>query len=53
MEGDNRDNSQDSRYFGYISEDAIVGKFDRVLYSFDYDKIGWKSVRWRRIFKKL
>ena len=45
MEGDNRDNSHDSRYFGYISEDAIVGKFDRVLYSFDSDKCGWKSIR--------
>ena len=53
MEGDNRDNSHDSRYFGYISEDAIVGKFDRVLYSFDSDKCGWKSIRWKRIFEKL
>ena len=40
MEGDTRDNSH-------------VGKFDRVLYSFDSDKCGWKSIRWKRIFEKL
>lgn len=33
MEGDNRMNSHDSRSFGFISEEAIIGKFDFVLFS--------------------
>lgn len=53
MEGDNRNHSHDSRYFGYISEEAIVGKFDFVLYSLNSEKRGWKSIRWKRILKTL
>lgn len=33
--GDNRDNSQDSRYFGLVRRDAIFGKATRVLVSLD------------------
>ena len=33
--GDNRDNSKDSRYFGFVDRDVIVGKATRVLVSFD------------------
>ena len=33
--GDNRDNSKDSRYFGFVDRDVIVGKAKRVLVSFD------------------
>ena len=36
-----------------VTSVIIVGKFDRVLYSFDSDKCGWKSIRWKRIFEKL
>ena len=32
MEGDNKDNSTDSRSFGYIPESAIVGKVNRTLF---------------------
>lgn len=53
MEGDNWNNSHDSRYFGYIPEEAIVGKFDFVLYSLNSDKRGWKLIRWKRILKTL
>lgn len=53
MEGDNWNNSHDSRYFGYIPEEAIVGKFDFVLYSLNSEKRGWKSLRWERILKTL
>lgn len=33
--GDNRDNSQDSRYFGLVRRDAIFGKATRVVVSLD------------------
>ncbi|MBN2272067.1 MAG: signal peptidase I [Sedimentisphaerales bacterium] len=33
--GDNRDNSKDSRYFGFVDRDAIVGRATRILVSLD------------------
>lgn len=52
MMGDNRDNSLDSRYWGFVPEDHIVGKPMRVLISFDPDKsIFQGGIRWNRIFK--
>ncbi|MDE6282833.1 MAG: signal peptidase I [Muribaculaceae bacterium] len=52
MMGDNRDNSLDSRYWGFVPEDHIVGTPVRVLISFDQDK-GWfdGKIRWNRILK--
>ena len=51
MMGDNRDNSLDSRYWGFVPEDHIVGTPMVVLISFDKDRLnGW--VRWNRVFKK-
>ncbi len=52
MMGDNRDNSLDSRYWGFVPEDHIVGKPMRVLISFDKDKSIFNGgIRWNRIFK--
>lgn len=52
MMGDNRDNSADSRYWGFVPEDHIVGKPWRVLISFDKDKGLFNGgIRWNRIFK--
>lgn len=52
MMGDNRDNSLDSRYWGFVPEDHIVGKPMRVLISFDKDKGLFNGgIRWNRIFK--
>ncbi|MBO4955946.1 MAG: signal peptidase I [Muribaculaceae bacterium] len=52
MIGDNRDNSLDSRFWGFVPEDHIVGKPMRVLISFDPDKsIFSGGIRWNRIFK--
>jgi len=44
--GDNRDNSKDSRYFGPVSRDLIVGRVNRVLLSFDQH--GWFQPRGER-----
>lgn len=50
MMGDNRDNSLDSRYWGFVPEDHIVGKPMRVLVSFDKDKSLFNGkIRWNRI----
>jgi signal peptidase I len=35
MMGDSRDNSFDSRYFGFVERKQIVGRSNRVLLSFD------------------
>jgi signal peptidase I len=53
MMGDNRHNSSDSRYWGFVPEDHIVGKPIFVWMSIDKDKSGFSSVRTERIFKKI
>jgi signal peptidase I len=47
MMGDNRHNSQDSRYWGFVPEDHIVGKAVFVWMSWDAQQGG---VRWDRLF---
>ncbi len=49
--GDNRDHSFDSRFFGFVSTDAIAGRATRVLASVDTDR-HWKP-RWGRFFTPL
>jgi len=52
MMGDNRHNSADSRYWGFVPEDHIVGRPVMIWLSLDKDK-GWFSgkIRWNRFFK--
>ena len=52
MQGDNRDNSLDSRYWGFVPEDHIVGTPAIILISFDKDKSLFNGgIRWNRIFR--
>jgi signal peptidase I len=55
--GDNRDNSEDSRYWGFVSRDAIRGKPWLVYYSFDPTGPGpmpWlRDVRWGRLGERI
>ena len=37
--GDNRDNSADSRVFGTVPRDHLIGRASRVLYSFDFPRL--------------
>ncbi len=52
MMGDNRDNSLDSRYWGYVPADHVVGKAWFVWFS--YNKKGITSgIRWKRLFHSV
>ncbi|MBO8445725.1 MAG: signal peptidase I [Bacteroidetes bacterium] len=51
MMGDNRHNSLDSRYWGFVPEDHIVGKPALIWFSSDRNKSFPKNIRWGRIFK--
>ena len=53
MMGDNRHNSLDSRYWGFVPEDHIVGKPALIWLSIDGNKRFPKNIRWRRFFKIL
>jgi len=51
MMGDNRHNSLDSRYWGFVPEDHIVGTPSIVWLSTDAAKRFPKSIRWKRFLK--
>lgn len=55
MMGDNRHNSADSRFWGFVSEDHIVGRAALIWLSIDSspEKRFPHNIRWDRIFKKV
>ncbi|MBN1117631.1 MAG: signal peptidase I [Bacteroidales bacterium] len=51
MLGDNRHNSNDSRYWGFVPEDHIIGKAKMVWLSVDKTKKFPHNIRWNKTFK--
>ncbi len=50
MMGDNRHNSEDSRFWGFVPEDHVVGKAVLIWLSMDPNADFWHKVRWSRLF---
>jgi signal peptidase I len=54
MMGDNRHNSQDSRYWGFVPEDHIIGKPIFIWLSLDKDRSLFDGkIRWSRMFRSV
>jgi signal peptidase I len=53
MMGDNRHNSLDSRYWGFVPEDHIVGKAFFIWLSIDQNASFLDKIRWSRFFKMI
>ena len=53
MMGDNRANSADSRFWGFVPEDHVVGKPKFIWLSLDKEAEGLRRIRFGRIFMKV
>ena len=51
MMGDNRHHSADSRYWGFVPADHVVGKAVFVWMSLDPNKSWFSKIRWNRLFR--
>ena len=53
MLGDNRHNSADSRFWGFVPENHIVGKALFIWMSWNKNGSGIKKIRWKRLFNSV
>jgi signal peptidase I len=53
MMGDNRHNSADSRFWGFVPEDHIVGKAVFIWMSWDTNGTFLSKIRWSRLFNVI
>ncbi|MBB2151664.1 signal peptidase I [Pedobacter gandavensis] len=53
MMGDNRHRSADSRYWGFVPEDHIVGKALFIWMSYDTNGSFFSKIRWNRLFRGI
>jgi signal peptidase I len=53
--GDNRDNSQDSRYWGFLPRGHVKGKALMIYWSYEGDDMGsiFTKVRWERLLHQI
>lgn len=53
MMGDNRHNSEDSRYWGFVPADFVVGEASFIWMSFDDSGSFFSKIRWNRLFNGI
>ena len=52
MMGDNRHNSEDSRFWGFVPYNHILGEASFIWFSYDYQENNFlKAIRWERFLK--
>ena len=54
MMGDNRDNSEDSRFWGFVPYDHILGEASFIWFSYNYQEDNlFKAIRWDRFLNVI